>query len=176
MWYLLACAYMEFLLGIKFRVSGDKFVRGESSLIIMNHRTQFDWMWLWPVLYHYARLRSIKIVLKQPLKWVPGFGWALQSAGFMFLRRNWESDQDTIGLILDYYENVESPLSTLIFPEGTCLDSEGIEKSNRYADKNNKPRYKYCLHPREKGFQFLLSELKKRKLITHVHNITMEKF
>lgn len=52
----------------------------------MNHRTRFDWMWIWIYLYHYANLNQLKIILKNELKYLPGFGWACQQASFIFLR------------------------------------------------------------------------------------------
>lgn len=51
---------------------------GEAALIICNHRTRVDWMFLWVLCLRQGQLSGLKIVLKESLKGVPGFGWATQ--------------------------------------------------------------------------------------------------
>lgn len=63
--------------GAKVVVTGDGFVPGERSVIIMNHRTRMDWMFLWNCLLRYSYLRLEKICLKSSLKSIPGFGRSL---------------------------------------------------------------------------------------------------
>lgn len=59
---------------MKVVITGDGFIPGERSVIIMNHRTRLDWMFLWCCLLRYSYLRLEKICLKAALKGVPGFG------------------------------------------------------------------------------------------------------
>ena len=59
---------------MKVVITGDGFVPGERSVIVMNHRTRLDWMFLWCCLLRYSYLRMEKICLKAVLKAVPGFG------------------------------------------------------------------------------------------------------
>ncbi|XP_073868159.1 lysocardiolipin acyltransferase 1 isoform X4 [Macaca fascicularis] len=61
------------MFGVKVIITGDAFVPGERSVIIMNHRTRMDWMFLWNCLMRYSYLRLEKICLKASLKSVPGF-------------------------------------------------------------------------------------------------------
>lgn len=65
---------LELVFGVKVVITGDGFVPGERSVIIMNHRTRLDWMFLWCCLLRYSYLRLEKICLKAALKAVPGFG------------------------------------------------------------------------------------------------------
>lgn len=65
---------LELVFGVKVVITGDGFVPGERSVIIMNHRTRLDWMFLWCCLLRYSYLRLEKICLKAVLKAVPGFG------------------------------------------------------------------------------------------------------
>ena len=65
---------LELVFGVKVVITGDGFVPGERSVIIMNHRTRLDWMFLWCCLLRYSYLRMEKICLKAVLKAVPGFG------------------------------------------------------------------------------------------------------
>lgn len=67
-------ALLELVFGVKVVITGDGFVPGERSVIIMNHRTRLDWMFLWCCLLRYSYLRLEKICLKAALKAVPGFG------------------------------------------------------------------------------------------------------
>lgn len=65
---------LELVFGVKVVITGDGFIPGERSVIIMNHRTRLDWMFLWCCLLRYSYLRLEKICLKAGLKAVPGFG------------------------------------------------------------------------------------------------------
>lgn len=68
------------------KLSGDVVPYGEPALIICNHRTRVDWMFLWCLCLHQGQLSGLKIVLKESLKSIPGFGWATQvSLGLMGL-------------------------------------------------------------------------------------------
>ncbi|XP_057256040.1 lysocardiolipin acyltransferase 1 isoform X3 [Pezoporus wallicus] len=72
-WLTLPVALLEMVFGAKVVVTGDGFVPGERSVIIMNHRTRMDWMFLWNCLLRYSYLRLEKICLKSSLKSIPGF-------------------------------------------------------------------------------------------------------
>ncbi|XP_062065192.1 lysocardiolipin acyltransferase 1 isoform X3 [Lepus europaeus] len=72
-WLTLPVALLETMFGVKVIITGDAFVPGERSVIIMNHRTRMDWMFLWNCLMRYSYLRLEKICLKASLKSVPGF-------------------------------------------------------------------------------------------------------
>lgn len=65
-------------------ITGDGFIPGERSVIIMNHRTRLDWMFLWCCLLRYSYLRLEKICLKAVLKGVPGFGESAQKFAMPF--------------------------------------------------------------------------------------------
>ncbi|XP_051471292.1 lysocardiolipin acyltransferase 1 isoform X6 [Apus apus] len=120
-WLTLPVALLEMVFGAKVVVTGDGFVPGERSVIIMNHRTRMDWMFLWSCLLRYSYLRLEKICLKSSLKSIPGFGWAMQVAAFVFIRRKWENDKSHFEKMLDYFCDIKEPLQLLIFPEGTDL-------------------------------------------------------
>lgn len=60
------------------KITGDRVAFGEAALIICNHRTRVDWMFLWCLCLRHGQLSGLKIVLKESLKGIPGFGWATQ--------------------------------------------------------------------------------------------------
>ncbi|XP_072404805.1 lysocardiolipin acyltransferase 1-like [Chiloscyllium punctatum] len=126
-WLTLPVALLEMVLGVRVVITGDGFVPGERSVIIMNHRTRLDWMYMWNCLLRYSYLRMEKICLKSSLKSIPGFGWAMQMSAFIFVRRNWGEDQQHLSLILDYLCDIKHPLQLLMFPEGTDLTESHLQ-------------------------------------------------
>ncbi|XP_043367582.1 lysocardiolipin acyltransferase 1 isoform X3 [Dermochelys coriacea] len=126
-WLTLPVALLEMVFGAKVVITGDGFIPGERSVIIMNHRTRMDWMFLWNCLLRYSYLRLEKICLKSSLKSVPGFGWAMQVAAFIFIQRKWEDDKNHFENMLDYFCDIREPLQLLIFPEGTDLTGNNLD-------------------------------------------------
>ncbi|XP_065445419.1 lysocardiolipin acyltransferase 1 isoform X10 [Chrysemys picta bellii] len=126
-WLTLPVALLEIVFGAKVVITGDGFIPGERSVIIMNHRTRMDWMFLWNCLLRYSYLRLEKICLKSSLKSVPGFGWAMQVAAFIFIQRKWEDDKNHFENMLDYFCDIHEPLQLLIFPEGTDLTGNNLD-------------------------------------------------
>ncbi|CAF2365949.1 unnamed protein product [Rotaria sp. Silwood2] len=176
-YYLLMATFLlEDLLGIKIVITGDDLTNdGKRSLIILNHRTRLDWMFIWMLHSRFKILKQLKIVLKADLKRIPGPGWAMQHAGFLFIDRIWEKDQQTIKNLSGYYKSCQSPLSILIFPEGTNLTDETKIKSNDYAAKQTtfNQSYDYCLHPRLNGFTFLLNTMRSDEILDTIDDVTI---
>ena len=79
----------------------------KSSIIIMNHRTRLDWLFYFCILYRYNALSKIKIILKDGLKKIPGPGWAMQTALFIFIKRHWQTDRQILSKFIEYYKFIE---------------------------------------------------------------------
>jgi len=77
------------------------------SIILMNHRTRLDWLFYFCILDRLNSLTNIKIILKNGLKNIPGPGWAMQTALFIFIKRKWESDQLILTNFLNYFKNIQ---------------------------------------------------------------------
>ncbi|XP_044145380.1 lysocardiolipin acyltransferase 1 isoform X1 [Bufo gargarizans] len=172
-WLTLPVAVLELVFGAKVVITGDGFIPGERSVIIMNHRTRLDWMFLWNCLLRYSYLRLEKICLKSSLKAVPGFGWAMQVAAFIFIRRKWEEDKSHFEAMLDYFCDIKEPLQLLIFPEGTDLTENTKARSHEFAEKNALEKYEYVLHPRTTGFTFIVHRLREGNNLDAIHDITV---
>ncbi|KAG9333533.1 hypothetical protein JZ751_011413 [Albula glossodonta] len=172
-WLTLPVALLELVFKVKVVITGDGFVPGERSVIIMNHRTRLDWMFLWCCLLRYSYLRLEKICLKAALKAVPGFGWAMQVASFIFIHRRWEDDRRHLENMLAYFCDIREPLQLLIFPEGTDLTENTKARSDDFAEKNGLPKYEFVLHPRTTGFTFIVDTLRKGDNLDAIHDITV---
>ncbi|KHJ86323.1 Acyltransferase, partial [Oesophagostomum dentatum] len=166
---------IEYVFGSNFHVSGDLILRDKPALIIMNHRTRLDWLFLWNALYKMdpLLLTTEKISLKAPLKRIPGAGWAMGCGAFMFLERNFESDKCTIASSIDYYKSSGSNYQLLLFPEGTDRSARTAAQSNAFARQNGLPEYDYVLHPRTTGFNYLLDIMRKSDYISYVYDVTV---
>lgn len=172
-WLTLPVALLELVFGVKVVITGDGFIPGERSVIVMNHRTRLDWMFLWCCLLRYSYLRLEKICLKAGLKAVPGFGWAMQVACFVFIQRRWNEDRKHLENMLNYFCDIKEPLQLLLFPEGTDLTEKTKEKSDSFAEQNSLPKFEYVLHPRTTGFTFIVDMLRKGDNLDAVHDITV---
>lgn len=173
---LMVTCLLEDLLGIKIIVTGDDLINDKKrSLILLNHRTRLDWMFIWMLHSRFQILHQLKIVLKAQLKRVPGPGWAMQHAAYLFLDRDWEKDQKKINSLTSYYRSAQSPLSLLIFPEGTNLTSNTLQRSNEYAAKQNEFQrpYEFTLHPRTTGFTYLLKTMRNKDILDSIDDVTV---
>ena len=66
--------FSQLLFGTTIHVSGDKMRRSETSLIIANHRTRLDWMFMWSLTGRAKWSALLKIILRGDLRHLPGFG------------------------------------------------------------------------------------------------------
>jgi 1-acyl-sn-glycerol-3-phosphate acyltransferase len=65
----------------------------DNTLLLCNHRTRIDWIyagWIYSSLIGVSSV--IKFVLKESLRSIPLFGWAMQIVMFIFLSRNRNTD------------------------------------------------------------------------------------
>ena len=174
-WFALAVAVYELVYGLKVVVRGDahKIRKQATMLIVMNHRTRVDWLFYFAVQARYGSLRRFKISLKDMLRHAPGAGWAMQAAHFLFLKRNWESDQKRIKAFLKHFQTMNSCPQLLLFPEGTDLQPDSLQKSKNFAKKNDLPELKYVLHPRTTGFTSMFNLMKTYNNLEQVLDVTI---
>lgn len=172
LWLWLPGALFEYAFGVKIILSGDRIDPKDCPLIIMNHRCRLDWMFYWMGLQRFGRLSNEKIIMKHELKLIPGPGWAMQNAMFIFLKRRWEQDEGYLTRLLDYFIDIKYPLQLFLFPEGTNMCDEALKRSRSYAEKNGLVQYDYTLHPRVTGFNFIVQKLR-GKLLHSIHDVTV---
>ena len=177
--YLSLPACLLELFGVRVRCFGQQLSseqRGEFAVLLSNHPTTADWLFLWCWLYRNGDLSQLKIVLKSGLRAAPIIGWALQLACHLFLARDWSTDQRHVQRVVQHYRTAmqpaASPLSSLlapvlgrrslqllVFPEGTNMRPAAKQKSDAYAAKLGQPAYNYVLHPHTTGFSYIINAL-----------------
>mmetsp|Transcript_5254 Transcript_5254/g.16054 ORF Transcript_5254/g.16054 Transcript_5254/m.16054 type:complete len:373 (-) Transcript_5254:42-1160(-) len=157
--FFIAIAVLEFVCGIKFVITGDEVPRNESSIMICNHRTRLDWMFLWNLSYRVGLPTALRIVLKKELKFVPGLGWCTGILSYMFLSRNWEHDELFLSRRLHTMRDCGLPYQLLIFPEGTDLSDDNLRRSHEFSEKRGLEKYQYVLHPRVRGLMHCIQHL-----------------
>lgn len=174
-WELFCGWLLEVVYGIKPIVTGDAMDADIGSVIVSNHRTRLDWAMLWSVLARSKGGRgtfSLKVVLKAAIRGYPIMGWACMMARYIFLKRKWEDDEHHLKAMLRLLGS--ESYSLLIFPEGTDLNSQGLERSDKWADERGLPRYRQILHPKTKGTIEMLKTLKDVRFpVQKFYDVTM---
>ena len=105
--------------GTKVVFSGDDLPPKERVLLIANHRTEVDWMYLWDLAQRKGCLGYIKYVLKRSLMKLPVLGWGFHVLEFVPLERKWQVDEPVLRRMVSSLSDPRDPLWLAIFPEGT---------------------------------------------------------
>ncbi|KAJ3021057.1 hypothetical protein HKX48_009302 [Thoreauomyces humboldtii] len=138
----------------------DQLDRNTMAVIMANHQIYSDWWWLWILAWHKGAHGSMKIILKQSLKYLPVFGWGMQFFEFIFLARKWAVDRAMMSRILHRSLSDRLPLWLVIFPEGTVITDNTKSKSQAYAKKmdiTDQPQH--VLIPKATGLFFCIKNL-----------------
>lgn len=151
--------------------SGDIVPSRERILLIANHRTEVDWMYLWDLASRKGCLGYIKYILKSSLMKYPIFGWAFFILEFIPVKRKWEADKSTLRHMLSTFKDPRDPLWLALFPEGTDFTEQKCLRSQKYAAEHGLPILKNVLPPKTKGFCTCLQEL--RGSLTAVYDVTI---
>lgn len=99
--------------------SGETVPSKERVLLIANHKTEVDWMYLWDLALRKGCIGCIKYVLKSSLMKLPLFGWGFHVLEFVSVERRWEVDELTMQKKLSSLTNPLDSLWLAVFPEGT---------------------------------------------------------
>ncbi|KAK1433551.1 hypothetical protein QVD17_10462 [Tagetes erecta] len=151
--------------------SGETVPEKERVLVIANHRTEVDWMYLWDLALRKGSLGCIKYVLKSSLMKLPIFGWGFHIFEFISVERKWEVDESIMRKMLSTFTNPLDPLWLAVFPEGTDFTEQKCIKSQQYAAENGLPMLKNVLLPKTRGFHACVEIL--RDSLDAVYDVTI---
>ncbi len=96
----------------------------------------------------------------------------MQYGFHVFITRKWGHDLEELRNKLYYYNALNYPLQLLLFPEGGDLTTYSLKRSDKFADDNDLPRYKYCLHPRTTGLTYVINAMRDGELDA-IYDITV---
>lgn len=63
----------------------------------------------------------------------------MQLGSYLYIKRHWEEDQIKMAKAIDFFTELNTKFSLLIFPEGTDLTPQTKANSDRFADKMGLP-------------------------------------
>jgi lysocardiolipin and lysophospholipid acyltransferase len=105
--------------------------KDKNALIICNHPSRVDWMFAGWSYGAYLRLNAnLRIILKESLRSIPVYGWAMQIMMYIFLSRKRDQDVPYIIRSLSYLLCTGPVPSIFLYPEGTDLSEGNKKKSN----------------------------------------------
>ena len=202
-WFLsMVSTVVERVMGMRVRLAGDVLTeeqRGEGALVISNHPSTADWIYIWSWLVRQGDMSTLKIALKRSLHSSPVVGWALQCARYLFLARDWQKDQAHIESVVKHWASTSAPLAgvldsdakgvasssaaspssvqLLLFPEGTDLRPVSYDQSCAFVRKSAAKGkavvpLQHVLQPRTTGFVHIVQLLRQTGSIKAVYDLT----
>ena len=179
-WLANAAGLIELLAGVRIHADVDDLAAPHAGdrvvLIVMNHHCRLDWMFFWAVAARLRRCGTLKIALKDPMRKIPWFGWAMQAFLFIFLRRNdREGDLSRLRARLSHMVAHGDDVALLIFPEGTDLSPANQAKDAEFVAKKGGALapYAHLLHPRTAGFVEALKALVAAGRLDAIYDVTV---
>lgn len=174
-WIIIPVTLLEYVFGVKSKLIGDTIDYDRPAVIIMNHRTRLDWMYLWIALFKINPwlLLSLKIALKAELQRIPAAGFGMAANHFIFLKRKIDTDKGRISEAINYYASIGNIYQVLFFPEGTDKTTYTTRRSNEYAKKNGLRELKNVIYPRSAGFVHLINEMRRNEYIDYIYDVTI---
>lgn len=171
-------AMLEMIMQIRVRVTGAAPEKYGRSLFIMNNRSSLDWMWFWLYAYHYHGVSKLKFLIRGSLKLVPGYGWIMQQAAYLFIQGRWNKDEKAMQRVINYWKRAKIQFNLLYFPEGRPFSAENkrLEQQKSQVDKDTGERlqhFTYLLNPKSTGFTFLINRLRDVECLDYVYDVTI---
>jgi 1-acyl-sn-glycerol-3-phosphate acyltransferase len=158
-WSFLCCPRMQLM--VDTNVSAEEELL-RPTLTVMNHQIDTDWFIAMAFLEQFCPGR-LKIILKSQLKYVPVLGAGAMLFGYVFVQRRWEEDKTVMNSqIRALHAHMAEPMWLLVYPEGTTIHVEAVQKSHEFAAASKPPRPKLgnLLLPRVTGVTFALRTLR----------------
>jgi hypothetical protein len=145
--------FIKYYYDVKVHIKNEEIIQDlfddnnnkSNSIVISNHLSYFDFLYIWSLLSLKERLSNInfKSISFYYLYLLPGIGTILSLSGSMLTSDNKEKSLENIEKC-----KIKNNDVIMIYPEGGVLYQSALDKSNKYCDKNNIEKTKNCLYPR----------------------------
>ncbi|WUR04755.1 1-acylglycerol-3-phosphate O-acyltransferase [Vairimorpha necatrix] len=132
----------------------------ENYLIISNHVNYYDFTFISGLFSQSNTLGSLKFVIKSEMRSIPGIFQILNLLNFLVVERNYEKDEKTIRTYCRRSINNKTSLNMIIFPEGTIITENTMNKSTEFRRSKGLNPLKYVLSPKYRGFELMVNEFK----------------
>ncbi|CAI5950652.1 unnamed protein product [Closterium sp. NIES-64] len=169
-WYLMGSFWamliwlIEWWGRVEVRLYGDPkdhaYYGKESALCVSNHRSDVDWAIGWVFSQRCGCLGGTRALIKEEAKWMPVIGWSMWFSEYLFIARNYATDQRRI---LDGYARLRSfPrfFWVALFMEGTRFTPEKLKAAQEYAKEAGLPIPRHVLVPRTKGLVMSVEQMR----------------
>eukprot|EP01121_Diplochlamys_sp_Union-15-3_P017830 TRINITY_DN6360_c0_g3_i1.p1 TRINITY_DN6360_c0_g3~~TRINITY_DN6360_c0_g3_i1.p1 ORF type:complete len:329 (-),score=35.01 TRINITY_DN6360_c0_g3_i1:58-1044(-) len=151
---------IEYFTGNKLVLTGDKLPHDENAIVLSNHLFWTDWTIIFCLAARRGIVGSVKIIVKNIIKYIPGIGTGILALGSVFISRSWEKDQEEMRKAFSHLISDEMPFWLLLFPEGTRLTPQNVISGQEFARKKGYPILKNLSFPKVKGFQAAVKHLR----------------
>jgi 1-acyl-sn-glycerol-3-phosphate acyltransferase len=161
MWWGANFVATTIILGHKLVFTGqDAIVETENAIVIANHQSMADIPCMMALAHLKKSTGKTKFFAKYPLKWVPGIGWGMQFNNYIFLKRDWMRDANSVLNTFQTLRQDQIPFWLINFPEGTRVTPEKLTKSQAFARQRNLKVLNNLLIPRTKGVTSTIAGLR----------------
>lgn len=187
-WEALVSVLLERVMGMRVHLAGDVIpddARSDGMLILSNHPSTADWVYVWSWLVRQGDMTRLKIVLKAALHKVPILGWCLQANRYLFLARDWEHDRQHMDRMVQHWAGTEQAgtaeaqqVQMLLYCEGTDLRPVSYDQSVAFVAKSaaagvQLTPLRHVLQPRVTGFVHLIKLLRSTGSVRRVVDLTL---
>lgn len=134
------------------------------NIIISNHCTDFDWIFICKLALDWNIFQNLSIVMKESLARIPLLGYIIKNCGHLYLNRDKSKD---IKIIDKFSKEMKAQqnYNILLFPEGTYTSEKSLASAKEFAKSEGividgtpyRPRR--VLIPRKLGFNIITDSL-----------------
>lgn len=130
-------------------------------VVISNHATDFDFihMILWYA-HGFTQTDAHRGSMKDDLKYLPGFGWMLNLAEHLFMKRTFDKDEKILEDKLSRYLSYDNGFALSFFPEGRIFSQKRLGEGIETAEKTNQESFRNILIPKWRGYTSIIGHLK----------------
>jgi len=193
-WMSIYVGHLELFGRMTLVVRGDPFVRGESALVVCNHRSWTDTIVLYSLARQVGAHGDVKFFTKRSLLWFPVYGVAGVLCNVcLFIQRDMSAAAGAFASLRAQLTGADAkpsdaaasvavssgssgarrfpPFWLINYLEGTRLTPAKVAASQKFAASRNLPILSHVLLPRTKGFIASASAL--RGAATAVYDVTI---